>query len=271
MVHIMSWSDQWGSLEGEKAKWKAHEKIRTLESLFSLHNFHNCYYIIISFSQHFCMFLRPWFSHASIRARWGQLPSRPFKADHSMRHAWRFYFPGLNGQLYPISITVYNDTKNFLTHVCTSFWGMPCPLQRFPYSLTSQSKHWGPAEKGSAKQDIWRNQVGTFLQKSYLATQVYYILATYDFSPSRFLWEKSWAHNKEYRNTLETAGGIFMSWFVPAHVGYPKHVFHIPHGFFSKGHSVLRKKNWYFWERVTQDLWWYHTGSLCANTINLCV
>lgn len=38
-------------------------------------------------------------------------------------------------------------------------------------SLISQSKQ-GPAEEGSANQDIRRNQAGTLLQKSYLATQV---------------------------------------------------------------------------------------------------
>lgn len=55
--------------------------------------------------------------------------------------------------------------------------------------------------------------------------------------------------------------------FILTHVSYPRHIFHIPYGFFSEDHSILRKKNWCFRERVKQDLWWHHTGSLCTNTI----
>jgi len=79
-------------------------------------------------------------------------------------------------------------------------------------SLTSQSKHWGPAEKRSAKQDIWRNQVGTFWQKPYLATQVtislLHMTSPHQDAFLKILTEKSWAHNEEYRNILEIAGGI---------------------------------------------------------------
>lgn len=41
---------------------------------------------------------------------------------------------------------------------------------------------------------------------------------------------------------------------------------HLPHSLW-EDHSLLRKKNWCFRKRVNQDRWWYHTGSLCANTI----
>lgn len=78
----------------------------------------------------------------SIRARWGQIPSRPLKVDQSMLHA-----KGFISQIQMVNNmqhqTLFTMTRRIFSHVCTSFWGCVMLSAEVPIqSLTSQSKHW---------------------------------------------------------------------------------------------------------------------------------
>lgn len=118
-----------------------------LGSLFSLHNFP---VTILSFPSHKLLYVLETltFPCLPIRARWGQLPSRPLKVDHSMLHAEGFISQIQMANYLQHQTHVHNDTKNFLTrlHIFLGYamFSAEVPMQ----SLTSQSKHWGPAEKG---------------------------------------------------------------------------------------------------------------------------
>lgn len=70
----------------------------------------------------------------SRRARWGQLPSRSLKVDHSVLHAEGF-ISQIQMANYMQHQTLLTMTQIIFSHACTSFWDMSCSLQRFPYKV----------------------------------------------------------------------------------------------------------------------------------------